>query len=68
MLDAEQELFDAKVDLVRARLDEVVAVFGLRAASGRLTAQSLGLPVQIYDPTLHYGTVRNQLWGTTPND
>ena len=65
VLDAEQELFNVKVDLVRARRDEVVAVFGLRAATGRLTAQSLGLPVQIYDPTLHYDTVRSQLWGTT---
>ena len=68
VLDAEQELFDVKVDLVRARRDEVVAVFGLRAAIGRLTAQSLGLPVQIYDPSLHYDAVRNQLWGTMPND
>ncbi len=68
VLDAEQELFDAKVDLVRARRDEIVAVFGLRAAVGRLTAQSLGLPVQIYDPALHYDAVRNQLWGTTPNE
>ena len=68
VLDAEQELFDVEVDLVRARRDEVVAVFGLRAATGRLTAQALGLPVPIYDPTLHYGAVRDQLWGTTPDD
>ena len=68
VLDAEQELFDVKVDLVRARRDEVVAVFGLRAATGRLTAQALGLPVQIYDPALHYEAVRGKLWGTTPDD
>jgi len=65
VLDAQQEVFFAKVDLVRARRDEVVAMFGLRAATGRLTAQSLGLPVDIYDPALHYDAVRNQLWGTS---
>ena len=68
VLDAQQEVFFAKVDLVRARRDEVVAMFGLRAATGRLTAQSLGLPVTIYDPALHYDAVRNQLWGTTPDE
>ncbi len=63
VLDAEQELFDAKVDLVRAQRDEVVASFTLRASVGRLTAEALGLPVEIYDASHHYRRVRGKLFG-----
>ncbi len=63
VLDAEQELFDAKVDLVRAQRDEVVASFTLRGTVGRLTAEALGLPVEIYDASHHYQKVRNKLFG-----
>ncbi len=59
VLDAEQEMFDAKVDLVRAQRDAIVAGFTLRAAVGSLTAKALGLPAEIYDPSDHYRNVRN---------
>ena len=68
VLDAEQELFDAKVDLVRAERDEVVASFALQGAIGRLTAARLGLPVRIYDERRHYDAVRNKLWGIGGDD
>lgn len=64
VLDAEQELLDARVALVAVERDEYVAGFDLQAAVGRLTAQDLGLPVKIYDPTNYYRAVRNKLIGT----
>ncbi len=63
ILDAEQELFTARVDLVRARRDEVVASFTLKAAIGDLTAARLGLNVALYDARRHYDRVRDKLWG-----
>ncbi len=65
VLDAEQELLDARVALVAIERDEYVAGFDLRAAVGRLTAQDLGLSVEIYDPTDYYRAVKNKLIGTS---
>lgn len=63
ILDAEQELFSSQVNLVRAQRDEVVAAFELKAAIGQMTAEELGLPVQVYDPEANYEKVRNKFWG-----
>ena len=63
ILDAEQELLDAQVSLVRSRRDEVVASFEVLAAVGRLTARDLGLAVDIYDLLTDYGKVRNRWFG-----
>ena len=68
VLDAEQELLNARVDLVRARRDELVAAYALAASIGRLTARDLGLSVDIYDPTAHYNQTRNRWYGTDPSD
>ena len=68
VLDAEQELFDAQVDLVSAERDEVVASYTLQWAIGWLTAARLALPVQIYDERRHYDAVRNKLWGVGGDD
>ncbi len=65
VLDAEQELFEAEVDLVDARATEVVALYTLRSAMGELTAAALGLDVEIYEPSDHFRTVRTQAFGTT---
>ena len=64
VLDAEQELLDASVALVRAERDEFVAAYTLHAATGRLTARNLGLPVQLYDPIENYSRVREKWFGT----
>ncbi len=63
VLDAEQELFNARVDLVRAQRDALVAAFTLQAAVGGLTAEKLGLAGPVYDPTRHYRAVRDKLLG-----
>ena len=66
VLDAEQELFQSQVDLVRARADEVVALYTLRQAMGELTAAALELDVETYEPSAHFRTVRTQAFGTRP--
>lgn len=63
VLDAEQELLDAQVNLVRDQRDAIVASYQLLAAVGRLTARDLSLPVDLYDQKSHYLKVRDQLWG-----
>tara|TARA_B100000214_G_scaffold338724_1_gene284045 strand:- start:374 stop:1660 length:1287 start_codon:yes stop_codon:yes gene_type:complete len=54
VLDAEQELLDAKVSLVRAQRDKVVASFQLKEAIGELTAENLSLPVDLFNPEAYY--------------
>jgi outer membrane protein len=59
VLDAQQELLDSQVTLVRAERDEVVAAYQLKSSIGQLTARRLALPVEAYDPVRHYREVRN---------
>jgi len=66
VLDAEQELLDAKVNLVRSQRDENVAQFALLSAVGGLTMSELGLGAEIYNEEAHYNQVRDQWWGTGP--
>lgn len=63
VLDAEQELLDAQVNLVTAQRDEIVASYQVLSAIGRLTAGSLGLPTDIYNPETDYNAVRNKWFG-----
>lgn len=63
VLDAEQELLNAKVDLVGAQRDEIVASYDVLAAVGQLSAGEIGLPVQVYDPVEGYRKVRDKWFG-----
>ena len=63
VLDAEQELVDSQVNLVRAQRDEIVATFSLKTAIGELSARALDLPVDYYDPSVHYQQVRGRWFG-----
>jgi outer membrane protein len=54
VLDQQQELLNARVALVRTERDEIVASYSLLSAMGKLTAQNLELPVQVYDPVDNY--------------
>lgn len=64
VLNAEFELFNARVNLIKAQREEMVAAFQLRQAMGQATAQALALPVDVYDPTKHYEDVRGKWIGT----
>lgn len=59
MLDAEQELLDARAQLISARVDEQVAVYTVLGTMGYLTAKRLKLGVQEYDPAAYYNLVKN---------
>lgn len=65
VLDAEQELRDARVSLVRARRDVTVASFQVRRAVGTLAASKLTLSVELYDPSKNYKTYRDRWFGTS---
>ena len=65
VLDAEQELLDAQVQLAITRRDLVVASYSVLSAVGRLTAADLSLPVAIYDNESYYRLVREKWWGVT---
>ncbi|MET0251301.1 MAG: TolC family outer membrane protein [Novosphingobium sp.] len=61
ILDAEQELLRAQVQLVTARRNAYVAGFSLLAAMGRGEARDLGLDGgPLYDPDVNYRRVRNK--------
>ncbi len=63
VLDAEQELFEARVALVREQSAEVVFSFELLQVVGRMVAGDLGLNTQLYDPTEYYDQVRDKWIG-----
>ncbi|VBB69311.1 Type I secretion outer membrane protein, TolC precursor [invertebrate metagenome] len=65
VLNAEQELLDSRVALVRALRDKLQAEYFLLTTSGRMTARNLSLEVEFYDPSGHYHTVRTQWLGTS---
>lgn len=60
VLDAEQELFTARTNLVRAKRDRTVATYNLLLTLGRLTPESLELGVASYDPNEHYNDIKWQ--------
>jgi outer membrane protein len=68
VLNAEQALVNARVSLIVAQHDRVVASYSLLSAVGRLSAQELHLPVSIYDPMVHYQQVRDAWFGLRTPD
>lgn len=64
VLNQEQELLNARVNLVRAQRDEMVQAFTVLSSIGQLTAQQLRLPVQYYDLEAHYRATRDKWFGT----
>ncbi|MCU0944988.1 MAG: TolC family protein, partial [Rubritepida sp.] len=64
VLNAEQELLTARQNLVAALSTEINASYAVAASIGRLTAQDLALPVEIYDMTAYYNAVRFRWIGT----
>lgn len=68
ILDAEQELFAARVDQTRAGREEVVAAHALLAATGTLGVERLRLPTAPYDVEAHYRAVRGKWIGTGEPD
>ena len=51
----------ARVNLITAQRDRVVASYSLVNAMGRLNSRALGLKVKHYSPKIHYDQVKD-LW------
>ncbi len=68
VLNAQQELLNARVNLITAQRDRVVASYAVVQATGRLSSRSLGLKVAHYSARVHFDQVKD-LWGglTTPD-
>src|SRR5262249_52047064 len=62
VLNAQQDLVNARVALVTAQRDRVVASYTGLAAVGSLSRQVLGLSTPVYDPMAHYQQIRDA-WG-----
>lgn len=68
VLNAQQALVNARVALVTAQHDRVVASYAVLNAVGRLSPQVLRLPTQTYDPSVHYQQVRDSWFGVRTPD
>jgi len=62
ILNAQQTLVNARVALVTAEHDRVVASYAVLSAIGRLSPQVLHLATPTYDPSVHYQQIRDN-WG-----
>lgn len=68
VLNAQQALVNARVALVTAQHDRVVASYAVLEAIGRLAPQVLNLPTTVYDPSVHYHQVRDSWFGLRTPD
>lgn len=63
VLNAEQELLNAEVQLATTRRNVVVASYNVLSSIGRLNAAELALSKKVYDPEVHYHEIRRAWWG-----
>lgn len=63
VLDAEQELFVAKVDLVRSQRDRIVNFYTLLSTIGQLTVSDLKIDTAVYNAEKHYDDVKYKVIG-----
>jgi outer membrane protein len=68
VLNAQQELVNARVALVTAQRDRVVNSYGLLASIGRLSPEVLGLAVPLYSAQVHYHQIRDAWAGVRTPD
>ena len=68
VLNAQQALVNARVALVTAQHDRVVASYAVLSAVGRLSPQVLNLQTTVYDPSVHYQQVRDSWFGVRTPD
>ncbi|WP_170920808.1 TolC family outer membrane protein [Enhydrobacter aerosaccus] len=68
VLNAEQELLNSQVNLLQARHDTQISFYGVLAGIGRLTARTLGLPVEYYDEEKYYDEVGSRWIGLGTSD
>lgn len=59
VLSAEQELLNALTAQISARSEQSLSAYLLLQTQGLLTAERLGLNVQIYDPSIYYNLAKD---------
>ena len=64
VLDAKSELLGTQLSTAQAQKNQRLEAYRLLAATGRLTAAHLQLPVTSYDPQAHYDRVAGAWFGT----
>jgi outer membrane protein len=60
LLGQVQELFDARAAQINLQHDTAVDSYQVLVALGRFTAVGLHLPVNLYDPTVHYEAAKSR--------
>lgn len=68
VLNAQQELVNARIAMVVAQRDRLVNSYALLAAIGGLAPHVLGIAVPTYDPQVHYHQVRDAWVGLRTPD
>jgi outer membrane protein len=68
VLTAQQTLLNARVQLVSAQHDQVVASYAVLSAIGRLSTVNLGLAANQYDPKVHLDQVKDKWFGLRTPD
>jgi len=68
VLDAQEELVNARANLVVAQRDSIVASFALLSSAGLLSVENLNLPVARHDPVAHYEAVKDKWFGLRTPD
>lgn len=59
VLNAEQELLDARVTRIQAEAQRYLGVYAVLQTMGLLTVEHLGLGIPTYDPAVYYNQVKN---------
>ena len=68
VLDAEQDLLQARADRITAETNLQLAHYQLLAGMGLLTVEDLNLGIPTYDPSAYYGAVRDAPYTSTQGD
>jgi len=68
VLNSQQELLTARVNLITAQRDRVVASYAVVQAMGRLTARVLALKVDAYSAKRHFDQVKDLWYGVRTPD
>jgi len=68
VLKAQQDLLNARVNLVTAQRDMVVGSYAVLAAIGRLSVKSLELDAPAYDPAVHFDQIKDNWFGLSIPD
>ncbi|MGD9656654.1 MAG: TolC family outer membrane protein [Methylocystis sp.] len=68
VLNAQQTLLNARVNLVISQRDRIVASYAALASIGGLNAEALHLNVARYNPVVHFEQTRNKWFGVDTPD